>query len=119
MFDVLAADIGWGTTLTIKTLIVLGLNFRAYDATKRTWNLRWLDALAGTWLDLGPPELGGVAVEGRSVSYVLREPMAGHALTRATYTSDSPTHFTWLGEKSEEGKTWKEFMVLHAEREPA
>ena len=25
MFDVLAADIGWGTTLTIKTLIVLGL----------------------------------------------------------------------------------------------
>jgi len=35
-------------------LIVLGMNFRAYDATKQMWNIKWLNALAGTWVDLGP-----------------------------------------------------------------
>ena len=98
--------------------IVMGLNFRSYDATNRAWNVRWLDGFAGRWLDLVSAEFGGIRFEGRSLSYVFREPTAGHALTRATYTDDSPTHFTWRGEKSEDGKTWREFMVLHAEREP-
>lgn len=31
-------------------LIVLGLNLRTYDAAKRTWNIKWLNALAGTWV---------------------------------------------------------------------
>jgi hypothetical protein len=48
-------------------LIVLGINLRAYDAVKKTWNIKWLDALAGTWTDLGPEELGGVAFDGRSI----------------------------------------------------
>src|ERR1700733_3936216 len=30
-------------------LIVLGMNFRAYDAAKQIWNIKWLNALAGTW----------------------------------------------------------------------
>jgi hypothetical protein len=98
-------------------LIVLGLNIRAYDATKQIWNIKWLNALAGTWTDLGPEELGGVRCEGQSIIYQFEEPVAAHAYTRATYTNISATHFTWRGEKSEDGKTWSEFMVVEAHRD--
>jgi hypothetical protein len=97
-------------------LIVLGVNFRAYDAARQTWNMKWLNALSGTWVDLGPEELGGVRFEGRSVSYVFREPMAPHAFTRATYTSVSGSHFIWRGEQSDDGKAWTEFMDIDAHR---
>ena len=97
-------------------LMVLGLNLRAYDATKQTWNMKWLNALAGTWIDLGPEELGGVKFVDQSIIYTFKESMAGHAYTRATYTNISEGHFTWRGEKSEDGKTWSEFMVIEAER---
>jgi Protein of unknown function (DUF1579) len=97
-------------------LIVLGMNLRAYDAAKQAWNMKWLSALAGTWVDLGPEELGGVSFDGRSITYVLREPMAAHAYTRATYTNISETHFTWRGEQSDEGRTWSEFMVVEVHR---
>jgi hypothetical protein len=70
-------------------LIVLGTNFRAYDATQQTWNMKWLNALAGTWVDLGPT---------------------------ATYMNISDGHFTWRGDQSEDGKTWAEFMVVEAHR---
>lgn len=30
-------------------LLVLGLNFRTYDARQQTWNIKWLDP----WLELG------------------------------------------------------------------
>jgi hypothetical protein len=96
--------------------IVLGMNLRAYDATSQTWNIKWLNALAGTWVDLGPEELGGVTFDGQSVIYAFKEPMAPHAYTRATYTNISEEHFTWQGEKSDDGKTWSEFMVLEAYR---
>jgi hypothetical protein len=92
-------------------LIVLGMNFRTYDATKETWNIKWLNALAGTWVDLGPEELGGITFDGQSIIYAFKEPMAAHAYTRATYTNISEKHFTWRGEKSDDGKTWSEFMV--------
>jgi len=65
-------------------LIVLGMNFRTYDATKQTWNIKWLNALAGTWMDLGPQELGGVTFDGQSIIYAFKEPVAAHAYTRAT-----------------------------------
>ncbi len=97
-------------------LLVLGLNVRTYDAMKREWNLRWLNALDGSWMDLAPKEFGGVKLDDRSVSYVFPEPMAGHALTRATYVSVSPTRFTWRGEKSSDGKAWEEFLVIEAHR---
>jgi hypothetical protein len=98
-------------------VLVLGLNVRAYDAARKSWNIKWLDALSGRWTDLGPEELGGVHFDGASVSYRFREPMMGHALTRATYTNISERHFTWRGESSEDGKVWKEFMVVECERE--
>jgi hypothetical protein len=97
-------------------LIVLGMNLRTYDANKQTWNMKWLDALAGTWLDLGPEELGGVRFDGQSIVYAFREPVAAHAYTRATYTNISEKHFTWRGEKSDDGKTWSEFMVAEVYR---
>lgn len=98
-------------------LLVLGMNLRTYDAAKQTWNMKWLNALAGRWVDLGPEELGGVSLDGRSITYVLEEPVAAHAYTRATYTDISEKHFTWRGEKSDDGKTWSEFMVVEAYRD--
>jgi hypothetical protein len=97
-------------------LLVLGLNLRTDDATSQTWNMKWLNALAGTWVDLGPAELGGVSVDGRSIVYALREPVAAHAYTRATYTNISEQHFTWRGEKSDDGTAWSEFMVVEVYR---
>ena len=77
--------------------------------------LEWMNALAGTWVDLGP-ELGGVSFDGRSIIYAFREPVAAHACTRATYTNISEQHFTWRGEKSDDGKEWSEFMVVEVYR---
>ena len=97
-------------------LIVLGLNFRVYDATKQIWKIKWLNALDGTWWDLGPEELSGVRFDGQSVTYSFREPAGACAYQRVTYTSVSPTHFTWRGEKSDDGNTWSEFMVIEDHR---
>jgi hypothetical protein len=97
-------------------LIVLGLNLRTYDPAKQIWNIKWLNALAGTWVDLGPEELGGVRFDGQSVIYTFKEPVAAHTFTRATYTNISRTHFTWNAEKSDDGKAWSEFMVVEAYR---
>jgi hypothetical protein len=98
-------------------LIVLGMNFRTYDAVKRTWNIRWLNGLIGDWTNLVSQELGGVKMEGASISYAFHEPVAGHAYTRATYTAHSEAHFTWRGEKSDDAKSWSEFMVIEAYRD--
>lgn len=98
-------------------LIVFGMNFRTWDAVRRNWNIKWLNALAGTWTDLGTDELGGVTFDGQSIIYALEEPVAAHAYTRACYTNISGTHFTWRGEKSDDGQTWSEFMVIEASRD--
>ena len=98
-------------------LIVLGMNFRVYDAIRQTWNIKWLNGLTGTWTDLGSEELGGLTFDGQSIIYTFKELVAGHAYTRATYTNSSETHFTWRGEKSDDGKAWSEFMVIEAYRE--
>jgi Protein of unknown function (DUF1579) len=101
------------------SLVVLGLNLRAYDPNKQTWNIKWLNGLTGTWTDLTPPELGGVMYNGRSIVYVFKElaPIdSTHAYTRVTYTTDAKTHFTWRGEKSSDRNTWSEFMVVECHR---
>ena len=97
-------------------LMVLGINFRSYDAKKKSWNLKWLNALTGTWTDLGPEELGGVVADGKAISYRMKEPVARHAFTRATYTNISPDHFTWQGDRSNDGKTWEQFLVIELYR---
>jgi hypothetical protein len=111
-------------------LIVLGINFRAYDSAKQVWNIKWLNALAGTWTDLTSEQFGGARFDGESVTYVFKEPVtpppapelrekhptAQWPFMRATYTNISKTHFTWRGEKSEDAKTWTDFMVVEAYR---
>ncbi len=97
-------------------LLVLGLNLRAYDAKKKAWNMKWLSALAGNWVDLGPEELGGVVADEKAISYCMKEPVARHAFTRATYANISADHFTWRGQRSDDGKTWEEFLVIEAYR---
>jgi hypothetical protein len=97
-------------------LIVLGMNFRTYEAARKSWHIKWLNALDGTWTDLGTEEFGGVKLEGNSIIYGFKEPMAKHAYTRAIYTVVSPTRFTWRGEKSEDGKVWREFLGVACER---
>jgi hypothetical protein len=79
--------------------------------------MKWLNALAGTWTDLGPEELGGVRFGGQSIVYTIKEPVAGHAYTRVAYTNISEGHFTWRGEKSGDRKTWNEFMEIEAHRQ--
>ena len=97
-------------------LVVLGVNIRTFDAKHNRWNLRWLNALDGSWTDLAQEELGGVSMDAESISYSFREPVATHALTRATYSDISPTHFTWRGERSSDGEAWNEFMVIECRR---
>jgi hypothetical protein len=97
-------------------LIVLGMNFRSYNAAKHTWNIKWLNALSGAWTDLAPSKLGGVHFDGQSISYAFKEPVAEHRWTRATYTSLSDTHFTWRGDKSDDAKHWTQFMVCDCYR---
>lgn len=103
-------------------LMVLGVNLRSYDPNKKTWNMKWLNALAGTWVDLGPEELAGVKTDKRTITYMMKEDtrgrsVAAHAFTRATYTNNSENHFTWRGERSNDGKTWEEFLVIEACRD--
>ena len=78
--------------------------------------MKWRHALGGTWVELGTEELGGVNADEKAISYNTREPVAHHALTRATYTNISENHFTWRGERSNDGKTWEEFLVIEAYR---
>jgi hypothetical protein len=102
-------------------VMVHGMNFRVYDAAKQLWNIKWLNALEGTWTDLTAEEYGAAKFEGQSVSYTFREPMGASAgwkaaYTRATYTNVSPSFFTWRGDKSDDRTTWTEFMVVECRR---
>lgn len=97
-------------------LLVMGINLRAYDPKKKTWNMKWLNALGGTWVDLGPEELGGIISDNKAITYIMKEPVAQHAFTRATYTNISGNHFTWRGERSNDGKAWEEFLIIELDR---
>lgn len=97
-------------------LLVLGINIRTYDSKKKVWNMKWLNALSGTWTDLGLEELGGVTADETAITYCMKEPVAHHAFTRATYTKISEDHFTWRGERSNDGKAWEEFLVVECYR---
>ncbi len=98
-------------------LIVLGTNMRSYNTARNTWNIRWLNALDGSWTDLASKELGGVQINGASISYAFQEPAAAHAYTRATYTSLSHDHFTWRGDQSDDAEHWTHFMVVDCHRD--
>ncbi len=46
----------------------------------------------------------------------MKEPVAQHAFTRATYTMVAENQFTWRGERSDDGKEWEEFLVIELDR---
>ncbi len=106
-------------------LMQLGQNYRSYNTEKKTWIIKWLDALASTWFDLGPEELGGVQVTDTSITYKHYMPPSGpagklfppHTLFRLTYSNISENHFTWRAEISTDGgATWNEVQVIEAHR---
>jgi hypothetical protein len=103
-------------------LIVFGMNLRTYDVTKQIWNMKWLNALTGTWVDLGPEELGGVRFDGQSIIYAFKEPVAAHSYTRAAFANISKTHFTWRGEKLMTGSpganSWSLRPIVATSRTP-
>ncbi len=97
-------------------LVVLGMNFRTYDASRQAWHIRWLDGLSGTWTELVSGDSGGMRITEGAISFSFKEPVADRAYTKATYTNITADHFTWIGEGSIDGQTWAEFMVVECER---
>ena len=103
-------------TNSSRELIVLGLNLRTYDAARKTWHLKWRNALAGTWTDLGPEEFGGVTFDGWSIIHSFKESVASHAI-RASLTSTLPQPISrGAEEKSDGANVWSEFMIIEAQR---
>lgn len=98
-------------------LVVLGMNVRSYDTKADCWNIKWLNALDGTWWDLAWDEFGGVKCDGQTIMYAFKEPGVERSYMRARYTNLSPMHFTWHGDQSDDGKKWREFMLIEAYRE--
>ena len=58
-------------------LLVLGINLRSYDAKKKTWNMKWLNALGGT-----SPVANGA---GRGIAKVGRKGAISAVLLRIVY----------------------------------
>lgn len=105
-------------------VIQLGRNYRAYDVERGAWAMKWLDALNGTWLDLGPEELGGVLVEDSSVVFKHHLPpgpaeelFPAHTIFRITFHKISRDGFSWRAEVSTDGEeTWEQVQVIEARR---
>lgn len=97
--------------------LVLGVNVRTYDVVNQSWDIRWLNALDGTWADLVSEEHGAIRFDGKDISYTFPEPTGVHALTRATYTDITPDRFTWRGERSDDGTQWEEFLRIECRGE--
>jgi hypothetical protein len=47
----------------------------------------------------------------------MKEPVARHALTRATCVGISTNRFTWRGDRSDDATTWEQFLVIELHRE--
>lgn len=96
-------------------LVMLGQNYRSYSSDRRSWIMKWHEALTSTWLDLGPAELGGVRVSDTSITFKGHFPP--NEIHRMTYSNISEDHFTWKGERSlDGGNTWADMMVIEAHR---
>lgn len=98
------------------TLIMLGMNFRQYDASRDRWVMRWLDATAARWLELGPDQLGGVHVSDAGITFKVE--FAPGELHRITFRDIDANRFTWQADRSMDGgKTWEdEIMTIEATR---
>lgn len=96
-------------------LIRYGATYRSYNTDKNTWILKWHDALASTWLDLGPEELGGVRINDTSITF--KHHAGPDSLVRCTFLDISNNHFIWRGELlADRGEARDEVMVIEAYR---
>ncbi len=106
-------------------LTQLGQTYRSYNSEKKTWVMKWHDALASTWLDLVPEDLGGVRVTDTAITFKHHLPpgpvaklFPPHTIFRMTISDISPDHFTWRAHVSTDGeKTWDQVQVLEAYRD--
>jgi len=103
--------------------IQLGQTFRSYDIERGVWEMRWLDALNSTWLELGPEDLGGVTVTDTAIIFKhgrppgLEDLLPAHAIFRTGFYDISEDRFTWRAEISTDGqRTWEEVQVIEARR---
>ncbi|MCW9708961.1 hypothetical protein [Fodinibius salsisoli] len=103
---------------TKEDLVMLGMNYRAYNSETNTWNMKWLEALSGTWLDLGAQELGGVQLTDTTITY--KAEYKPGELHRITFSDITENHFRWSVDISTDGgQQWnKSVMVIQANRVP-
>lgn len=96
-------------------VVVEGANFRTYDTEEGRFLMHWTDVLHGDFVELGPPDLGGVSVTPKGISFKFR---SGGILARARFEDISPDYFTWHGDASpDNGKTWQlDTIVVYARR---
>jgi hypothetical protein len=105
-------------------VVQLGQNYRCYDRASGQWVMKWLDAIAATWLDLGPEDLGGVHVSDDGITFKHRAPLgpvARHfppdALFRISFRNIGPEAFSWTAELSvDAGDHWNVVQVIEALR---
>ncbi len=97
-------------------LLMLGMNYRAYDSEINSWNIKWLEALSGTWLELGPQKLGGVNISDSSIVY--KAEFKPGELHRIKFSNINEEHFTWSVDIStDKSQTWNEsVMIIQANR---
>ncbi len=91
-------------------LLMLGMNYRAYNSETNSWNMKWLKALSGTWLELGPQKLGGVNISDSSI--IFKAEFKPGELHRIKFSNISEEHFTWSVDIStDNGQTWKDSVM--------
>jgi len=97
-------------------LLMLRMNYRAYDSETNSWNIKWLEALSGTWLELGPQKLGGVNISDSSIVY--KAEFKPGELHRIKFSNINEEHFTWSVDIStDKGQIWNEsVMIIQANR---
>lgn len=105
-------------------LMQYGQNYRSYNR-ENGWVMKWQDALNSTWLDLGPPELGGVLFSSGMFSFKHHVPpgpaaklFPAYTLFRVRIFNISKQHFSWRAEVSMDGGlSWSEVHKMEFYRE--
>ena len=78
----------------------------------------WLEALTGTWLDLGTEKLGGVSITDNAISY--KAEFQPEELHRMKFSDIGDDHFNWnVDISTDAGRHWNtSVMTIQARRDP-
>lgn len=91
-------------------LVMSGMNYRAYDTEADAWNMKWLEGISGSWLDLAPRELGGVKVDDSTIEFKV-DYKAGE-IHRIAFEDITDNSFTWTVDISNDGgKSWNQSVT--------